>query len=124
MPAERQQIHVRWDSDSRSRAIAMHDDPRFRDLKRRLIGFAFPMGIAFFVWYLLYVILSAYARDLMATQIVGHVNVALVFGLLQFASTFGIAIYYSRFAERRLDPMADELHDEIVTGQKAQGGRS
>lgn len=95
------------------RSVAMHDDPRFRELKRRLLVFAFPMSVAFLLWYLLYVLMSAYARDAMSTVLFGQVNVALVFGVLQFASTFGIAILYSRYAARSLDPLAGQLSDEL-----------
>ena len=31
-------------------------------------------------------------------------------------STFLIAWAYSRYANRKLDPLARELHDELVTG--------
>lgn len=53
--------------------------------------------------------MSNWAGAFMSTQLVGHVNVALVFGLLQFASTFGIAYLYARHANRELDPLADRL---------------
>jgi uncharacterized membrane protein (DUF485 family) len=71
------------------------------------------MTAAFFLWYALYVILSAYARDFMGTNLFGHINVALVFGLLQFASTFLIAWLYSRHAEREIDPLADRLRVQM-----------
>jgi uncharacterized membrane protein (DUF485 family) len=71
------------------------------------------MTIAFFTWYLLYVVLSGWARDFMAIKLLGNINVALVLGLLQFVSTFGIAWAYSRFAEKKLDPLADEIRHEV-----------
>jgi uncharacterized membrane protein (DUF485 family) len=71
------------------------------------------MTVAFFLWYLLYVLLSAYARGFMGAKIIGHINVALVFGLLQFVSTFLIAWYYSRFAAAKVDPTADKIRDEL-----------
>ena len=37
---------------------------------------------------------------------------ALVFGLLQFVSTFLIAWLYSRYADRKLDPVARRLKAE------------
>ncbi|NVI91197.1 DUF485 domain-containing protein [Actinomadura sp. BRA 177] len=86
----------------------------FQELRRRFRRFAFPMTAAFLSWYLLYVVLSGWARDFMGTELFGSINIALVFGLLQFVSTFGIAYLYSRHAERRLDPMADKLRDEIL----------
>src|SRR6186997_3162055 len=78
----------------------------FIKLRKALRSFVFPMTIAFLVWYTLYVVLSAYARDFMGTKVVGNINIALIFGLLQFVTTFLIAWMYSRFAARRLDPVA------------------
>jgi uncharacterized membrane protein (DUF485 family) len=62
------------------------------------------------------VLLSAYARDFMGTVLFVTINVALIFGQLQFASTFGIAWAYSRYTSREYDPQATELHDEIHYG--------
>jgi uncharacterized membrane protein (DUF485 family) len=91
----------------------MESDPRFQELRRRYRSFAFPWTAAFLAWYLLYVLLSAFARGFMDTKVVGHLNVAFCFGLLQFVSTFLIAYLYSRYADRRLDPLAQELNDEL-----------
>jgi uncharacterized membrane protein (DUF485 family) len=44
---------------------------------------------------------------------VGNINVALLFGLLQFVSTFLIAWFYSRYAARNLDPTADKIRAEL-----------
>ncbi|MEV6976203.1 DUF485 domain-containing protein [Kitasatospora sp. NPDC093806] len=85
------------------------DDPRFTELRAAYRRFVFPVTAAFLLWFLAYVLCSAYARGFMATKVVGNVNVALVFGLLQFVSTFGIALAYGRFAARRLDPLAEAL---------------
>ncbi|MBB1246874.1 DUF485 domain-containing protein [Streptomyces durbertensis] len=98
------------------RSVEMHEDPRFKELRRRLLVFVFPMSAAFFSWYLLYVLMSAYARDTMATVLFGRVNLALVFGVLQFVTTFGIAVLYARYAARRLDPLAGELCEELDGG--------
>ena len=42
--------------------------------------------------------MSNWATDFMGTKVVGNINVALVFGLLQFVSTFLIAFLYARYA--------------------------
>jgi uncharacterized membrane protein (DUF485 family) len=78
----------------------------FRALRSSFRGFAFPVTAGFVVWYLLYVLLSCYAPSFLATKLFGHINLALVLGLLQFASTFAIAAWYARYADRRLDPTA------------------
>jgi uncharacterized membrane protein (DUF485 family) len=53
----------------------------------------------------------------MDTKVVGNLNVAFFFGLLQFVSTFVIAWTYSRFADRRLDPLATELRTEMESAE-------
>jgi uncharacterized membrane protein (DUF485 family) len=84
----------------------------FRELKSSYLRFVVPLTIAFMVWYLLYVFASNWAGDFMDTKVVGNINVALIFGLLQFLTTFGIAIWYARFAARRMDPIADRLREQ------------
>ena len=93
-----------------------HASPEFQELKRRFRAFAFPMTVAFLSWYLLYVILSSWATDFMSTQLWGHINVALVFGLLQFVTTFGLAWMYARFSAAKLDPLARQLEAEYREG--------
>lgn len=92
---------------------AAHASPDFVELRRRLRRFVFPMTVLFLVWYLLYVVLSGWARGFMGQKVFGEINVALVLGLLQFASTFLIAWLYERFANTRLDPLADKVLRKI-----------
>ena len=56
------------------------------------------------VWYITYVVCNNWARDFMNTPVYGNINVALVFGLLQFVSTFLIAWLYSRHAREEPRP--------------------
>jgi uncharacterized membrane protein (DUF485 family) len=92
-------------------AIARESD--FVELRRRYLSFAFPATIAFMAWYILYIVCNNWARDFMDTQVIGNINVALVFGLLQFVSTFAIAYFYARHASKSLDPLASKLRDEF-----------
>ena len=87
--------------------------PEFRELRRRMRGFAFPMAAAFLLWYLAFVLLASYARELMATPVLGVVNLGLVIGLAQFVTTFALTAAYVRYAERRLDPLAARLREQI-----------
>ena len=48
----------------------------------------------------------------MDTKVVGNINVALVFGLLQFLTTFGIAFFYARYMHRNVDPLARQLEEQ------------
>ncbi|MCO6010716.1 DUF485 domain-containing protein [Actinoallomurus purpureus] len=63
----------------------------------------------FLGWYFLYVLASAFARDLMAYRLFGNINVALVFGVLQFASAFVLAWRHTRYAREVLDPLAAQI---------------
>ena len=91
----------------------------FRELRRRYRGFVFPATVAFLTWYLLYVVMSMFAPGIMDAKVVGNINVALVFGVLQFVTTFLIAYVYSRFSTARLDPLAHSLEQEYVGGREA-----
>ena len=98
--------------------IAIEQSADFAVLRRRLRGFVFPMTAAFLVWYLLYVLLSDYAHGFMSTKLFGNITVGLVFGLLQFVSTFLITWLYVRYADRRLDPISDKIRAEVEGGAK------
>lgn len=91
----------------------LHATDEFAELKRSYMSFVVPVTVAFMVWYFLYVILSNWAPGFMGTKLFGNINVALVFGLLQFISTFAIAWAYQRFSDRRLDPLSDQLKAEF-----------
>ena len=101
----------------------LHASAEFNDLRRRYRGFVLPATVAFLTWYLLYVVLSNWAGDLMDAKIVGNINVALVFGLLQFVTTFLIAWIYSRYSTRRLDPLARQLDERFIEldGKSSRG---
>jgi uncharacterized membrane protein (DUF485 family) len=91
---------------------------QFQGLRRTLRNFVFPMTAVFLVWYLLYVILADYAHAFMAYKLLGNINVGLVLGLLQFVSTFVITGLYVRFANRKLDPVADKIRAEVEGADK------
>lgn len=91
----------------------VQESSEFQDLKRRFRAWTFPMTAAFLAWYLLYVVLSGWARDFMGIKVLGNINIGLILGLLQFVSTFLIAWAYSRHAEKKLDPLADKLRHEV-----------
>ena len=87
--------------------------PEFKELRKRHRSFVFPMAAAFLLWYFLYVLLADYAHEFMATPVFGNVNIGLILGLLQFVSTFGITMWYVSYANRRLDPIAEELRNDL-----------
>ncbi|GHB29277.1 membrane protein [Streptomyces viridiviolaceus] len=88
----------------------------FGELRRSFRSFAFPLTIAFVLWYLLYVLLSNYAGGFMGTELFGNINVAFVFGIAQFVTTFLIAWWYSRHAAAKLDPKAEAIKSRMEGG--------
>ena len=100
---------------------AAQNSPEFMELKRRFRRFAFPMTFAFFAWYLLYVLLSTYAPDFMATEVFGNVNLGILLGLAQFVTTFAITHLYVAHANRNTDPIADEMRDRLERHEFAPG---
>ena len=97
--------------------------PEFQVLRHRLRSFVFPMTAAFLAWYLLYVLMASYAPSFMAIKLFGNINVGLVFGLLQFVSTFAITAAYVRYADRKLDPLSAQMRDEIESGEFERGDK-
>jgi uncharacterized membrane protein (DUF485 family) len=88
----------------------------FAQLRNRFRRFVFPMTGVFLAWYFLYVLLAAFAPGFMSTKVLGNINVGLIFGLLQFVSTFAITMIYARWADRQFDPTAERLREQMERG--------
>ena len=100
--------------------LEAQNSPEFVELKRRFRRFAFPMTVAFLVWYLLFVLLSTYAPDFMSTEVFGNVNLGLLFGLLQFVSTFASTHRYVAHANKTTDPSAAERRTRLEAHEFAR----
>ncbi|MDQ3492156.1 MAG: DUF485 domain-containing protein [Chloroflexota bacterium] len=96
-----------------SQYLAMQDSPEFQELRKRYRGWVLPVAAGALVWYFLYVLLAAYAADFMGQKLVGNINVGLVMGLLQFASTFVVTALYIRHADKSLDPASQRLREKF-----------
>ena len=97
---------------------AIRQSPEFQRLRRRVKWFVFPMTAFFLLWYVGYVLLAAYAPEFMAQRLVGEVNVGLVMGVGQFATTLVITALYGRFARKHVDPEIQELRREAAGDQR------
>ncbi|WP_190198846.1 DUF485 domain-containing protein [Streptomyces djakartensis] len=97
----------------------------FQEVRRRYRRFVAPAFVAFFAWYVGYVVAATTAPELMAHPVAGSVNVAMVAGLGQFATTFLLTWAYARHARLRRDRAALELRwdtQELTRGMN--GGAS
>lgn len=102
--------------DGRAAAyLEVQDSAAFREVRSRYRRFAFPMTAAFLVWYLLYLVAATAAPGLMAHRVTGELNVAMVAGLAQFASTFLLTWAYARHARVRRDRIALDLRWSLAT---------
>ncbi|MFF2329079.1 MULTISPECIES: DUF485 domain-containing protein [unclassified Streptomyces] len=84
----------------------------FQEVRRRYRRFVIPATLAFFAWYLAYVVAAITAPGLMARPVAGAVNVAMVAGLGQFLTTFLLTGAYARHARLRRDRAALDLRWE------------
>ncbi|MPZ80946.1 MAG: DUF485 domain-containing protein [Actinophytocola sp.] len=98
--------------------VAIQNSPEFAALRRRFRRFVFPMSALFFLWYLTYVLLAAYARGFMSHRLIGSVNVGLVLGLLQFVSTIAITVGYVRFARTKIDPQVAAIRTDAGVAEE------
>ncbi|WP_310526328.1 DUF485 domain-containing protein [Nocardioides sp.] len=99
----------------------LHATPEFTELRHRYRSFVFPATVAFLAWYGLFVVMSMWAGGFMGTKVVGNINIALIFGLLQFVTTFALAWVYARYSNAKLDPLARSLDEQYAAGRNDGG---
>ena len=88
----------------------------FKTLRSEHRSFVLPLSAAFMVWYFAYVLMAAYVPKLMATPVIGNINLGLVFGLAQFITTWAITMWYVRRANKVHDPLAKKVYAQIENG--------
>lgn len=81
----------------------------FQEVRGRYRRFVGPAVLAFLAWYLAYVVAATTAPGLMARPVAGAVNVAMIAGLGQFLTTFGLTWAYVRHARLYRDRAALDL---------------
>lgn len=90
----------------------MHNSPQFQKLRRTHRVFAFPMTVAFFLWFAVYVFTAVYAAEWMAQPMWG-MNIGIWFGLAQFVTTFLITYLYIIYANKTMEPQAAAIREEM-----------
>lgn len=94
----------------------VQNSEEFHQLRSAFRGFAFPMTVAFLVWYAFYVLGSIWLKDLMMTPVLGVLNLGFIIGLGQFASTFLITFLYIRYMGKKVDPIATRIREDLEGG--------
>lgn len=92
----------------------------FQEVRSRYRGFVVPATAGFFLWYVAYVVAATAAPGVMARPVAGAVNVAMLAGLGQFASTFLLTWAYARHARLRRDRAALDLRWTVFEQERGQ----
>ncbi|GAA1474570.1 DUF485 domain-containing protein [Corynebacterium felinum] len=91
----------------------MQSSPQFAKLRSTYRSFTFPMSVAFFVWYIVYVITAIYFPGFMGQSVFGSVNVGVLFGFAQFVTTFLITWIYINYANKNIEPQAAAIREQM-----------
>lgn len=95
--------------------VAAQDSSEYRELRKSFTSFAFPMVATFVGLYFVFVLAATYAPGFMARKVVGFVTIGILFGLLNFATTYLVTFLYVRHANKNLDPRAARLRTRLET---------
>ena len=100
-------------TDREAAYLRVLGSPEFQELRHKYRSWVIPATLAGLTFYFVYVLMSTYAVDFMSRQVIGNVNIGLIFGLLQFVATFAVTMAYVRYADRELDPRSEKIRDEM-----------
>src|SRR5699024_7454299 len=112
-PQEKTSTASRAPSPTAAEYQRIQESDDFTQLRSNFRAFSIPMTVAFMVWYFSYVLMSAFATDIMSTPVLGTLNIGLVWGLGQFVTTFLITWLYVRRSRVKLDPLATKIQHEL-----------
>ena len=88
-------------------------DPEMVELEHRHSRFVWPATAFFLIYYMALNVLAGTSPDLMGTKLFGEFTFGYLFALSQFVMAFVVAWVYSRWAARRMDPLATDLREKL-----------
>ena len=88
-------------------------DPEMVELENRHRRFVWPATVFFLIYYLALNVLAGTSPDLMGSKLFGEFTFGYLFALSQFVMAFVVAWIYSRWAARRIDPLATDLREKL-----------
>ncbi|MFF9090573.1 DUF485 domain-containing protein [Streptomyces sp. NPDC014991] len=71
--------------------------------------------------FVVYVVLSCCARDLMASRIAGELSLGMGLGILQLVVTFAAVLWYGRSAQHSVDFLAQAVRERTVRPSRDAG---
>jgi uncharacterized membrane protein (DUF485 family) len=92
---------------------AVGKDPEMVELEHRHRRFVWPATVFFLIYYMALNVLAGTSPDLMGKKLFGQFTFGYLFALSQFLMAFVVAWVYSRWAARRMDPLAADLREKL-----------
>ncbi|MEI3612585.1 DUF485 domain-containing protein [Pseudogracilibacillus sp. SO30301A] len=80
----------------------------FQDLKRRKYRFIFTVPVLFLIYYLLFIVMSAYAKPLMSSIVFGNFTFGYLFGISYYVVIWALAFIYV-FKAKSYDRQVDDI---------------
>jgi uncharacterized membrane protein (DUF485 family) len=105
--------HDRAADEAATATEAVSRDPEMIELEKRHRRFVWPATIFFLLYYMALNVLAGTVPEVMGKKVFGEFTFGYLFALSQFLMAFIVAWAYTRFARRRIDPLAADLRDKL-----------
>jgi uncharacterized membrane protein (DUF485 family) len=93
---------------------AIEASPEFQELVRRRRSFVLPATIFFLAWYMGFILLTAYAEDLMSKRVYEGLTVGYCLALTQFVMVLVLGLLYLSRSDKVYDPLARKAIERWV----------
>ena len=106
--------------------VGVEGSPEFRELAAQRRRFLVPATVFFLAFFLVYLVLTAYAHDFMATEILG-MPLAFLLAVAQILMAWVVTALYLRASDREFEPLerraAEAAAERFTTPAAPEGPR-
>lgn len=104
---------------------AIEASPEFQELVTRRRKFVLPATIFFLVWYMGFILLTAYSQDLMSERVYQGLTLGYCLALTQFVMVLVLGLMYLSRSAKVYDPLAAKAIErwEHLDTDEARAGR-
>jgi uncharacterized membrane protein (DUF485 family) len=95
---------------------ALEHTPEFQELVRKKKSFVLPATIFFLSYYMIFILLSGYAKDFMASSVYEGLTVGYVLALTQFLMVLTLGLMYLRRSDKEYDPLRERVIEMAERG--------
>ncbi|MEU5524420.1 DUF485 domain-containing protein [Streptomyces sp. NPDC047860] len=95
------------------RYVSLHNSPEFRELRRQSQTFTAWVSGIFYGWWFLVILLAAFAPGFYRQDLIGPINVGLLFVFVSFNLVVVVSSASMRFARTRLDPLGERVRADL-----------